>query len=251
MELKSLRKADFITSIIIIAFGIFVTVMAANMPMKAAYGGVQAHWYVAPALFPMCIGCILILLGALLLFVAVKDGGYKKLIDDLKQRTGTSKKLEEKTIRVWVIVLALASFIYLYIPRVDFIVSIAIFLFFICSVFYSESALIFRNITRFYLVQSIVFLILFATGIGGYLIELYPYTMDALAILALIAMVIYARKLMKADGGDVKRIRTALLVAIITPMVLCPIFRYPLLTPLPNEGIIIDHMNVLYYSLKY
>ena len=57
-----------------------------KMPMEAAYGGVEAHWYVAPALFPLCIGVILILLGFLLFFVAIKDGGFQKLKEDIKQK---------------------------------------------------------------------------------------------------------------------------------------------------------------------
>ena len=117
--------------------------------------------------------------------------------------------------------------------------------------FYSESISVFKYLTRFFIIQSAVFLVLFATGIAATLIEIYPYTMDALALLCLVGMNIYARKLIKSDGGDSKRIMTVMLVSIITPMVLCPIFRYPLLTPLPNEGIIIDHMNLLYYSIKY
>ena len=75
--------------------------------------------------------------------------------------------------------------------------------------------------------------------------------MDALALICLIIMVFYARKLIKTDNGETKKIRVSLLVAIITPLILCPIFRYPLLTPLPNEGIIMDHLNILYYAIKY
>lgn len=249
MELKSLRKADFITSLIIIAFGLFVSLMSFQMPMKASYGGVQAHWYVAPSLMPLIIGIVLILFGAILSHIAVKAGGYHKFLEDLRSRTG--KKTDPKRIRVLVVMAALAAFIYLYIPYIDFIVTIATFLFFICSVFYSESKLVFKNLTRYFIIQAAAFAILFSTGIGGMLIEIYPYTMDALAILCLVGMNIYARGLIKADGGDVRRIRTVMLLSIVTPMILCPIFRYPLLTPLPNEGIIIDHMNVLYYSIKY
>ena len=249
MELKSLRKADFISSILFIVFGLFVTLMAFKMPMEASYGGVKTHWYVAPALFPLCIGIAVIVLSSLLLFVAVRDGGLETLISEVKNRTGG--KRDVKKTRVWIIFLSLSSFIYIFIPYIDFVVSISTFLFFICSVFYSRSALIFRNLTGFFLAESVVILILVASGISDFLISLYPYSMDVLALLFLIAMNIYARKLIKKDGLSVKKINTVMWVSIITPMILCPLFRYPLLTPLPNEGIIIDHMNWIYYSLKY
>ena len=249
MELKSLRKADFVSSILFIFFGLFVTYMAFQMPMEASYGGVQTHWYVAPALFPLCIGAALIIMSVLLLYVSIRDGGLSTLIGEIKNRTG--QKIDDKNIRVWIIFLSLSSFIYVFIPYIDFVVSIATFLFFICSVFYSKSLSVFRNITLFFIAETFVFIVLFSLGIGKYLIGIYPYTMDVLALLFLIAMNIYARKLMKKDGLPAKKINTVMWLSIITPMILCPVFRYPLLTPLPNEGIILDHMNWIYYSIKY
>ena len=249
MGLKSLRKADFITSVLVIAFGWFVTIRATQMPMTASYGGVKAHWYVAPALFPLIIGVSLILLGLILGFIAVKDGGLRTLVDGFAEKS--KKKIDEKTIRVWVVAFALGSFIYVFIPKIDFVVSIATFLFFICAVFYSESPRVFKYLTRFFLGETAVLVILFVSGIADILIGIYPYTIDAAALVLLVVMNVYARRLMKQDGLSGKKINTVMWVSIITPLILCPVFRYLLLTPLPNEGIILDHMNLFYYQLKY
>ena len=96
MELKSLRKADFITSILVICFGFFVVIMAMRMPMTASYGGVKNFWYIAPSLFPLCIGGVLILLGGILAYVAVRDGGLRALLEEWKDKT--VNKINEKTI---------------------------------------------------------------------------------------------------------------------------------------------------------
>jgi len=249
MELKSLRKADLITSVLVIAFGLFVMIMAMQMPMTASYGGVQAHWYVAPALFPLIIGAALILLGFILGFVALRGGGLKALLEGIEEKS--KKRIDEKTIRVWVVAFALGSFIYVFIPNIDFFISIATFLFFVCSVFYSESPRVFRHMTRLFLVETAVFALIFASGVSDVLTHLYYYSTDAVALVMLVVMNVYARRLMKLDGLSGKKITTVMWLSIITPLILCPVFRYLLLTPLPNEGIILDHMNLFYYQLKY
>lgn len=249
MELQKLRKADFLTSIIVILFGLFVTIMSLQMPMTASYGGVQSHWYVAPALFPLSIGVGLILLGTVLMIIAVKDGGLRVWLDELKDKS--KKKISEKNIRVYVIMFAIGAFIYLFIPYIDFVLSISTFLLYICSIFYLENRTVFAKLTRFFIMESIILLILLITGIDDMLLGYYVYSLDVLALLAIAAMFIYARSITGNDKELRRKLRTVLLVAVITPLILCPLFRYPLLTPLPNEGIILDHLNLIYYAIKY
>ncbi len=249
MDLVKLRKADFAASIVIILFGLFVLIMAFKMPMTASYGGVANHWYIAPALFPLIIGGALILMGTILCITAVRAGGMHEFFAGLMK--DRKNMIDEKRVRVWVIMFSLASFIYILIPRIDFVLSIATFLFFLCAAFYSEHARLFKYLTRYFLVETLVVLVLIVTGIADFLDGLYPYSMDVLVLLFLVGMFFYAKGLMKRDGLPAARIYTALWVALLTPFILCPIFRYALLTPLPKEGIIIDHMNWIYYTIKY
>lgn len=55
MKKKELRKADFITSILLLLFSVWVIMETLKMPMKDTFGGVQNVWYVSPALFPLII----------------------------------------------------------------------------------------------------------------------------------------------------------------------------------------------------
>ena len=54
LEKEKLRKADIFSGLAIFLFGLFMVLMASEMPMKDSWGGVQNVWYVSPALFPLC-----------------------------------------------------------------------------------------------------------------------------------------------------------------------------------------------------
>ena len=249
MEQSNRRESDLITSIILMAFGLFVLLAAAQMPMTAAYGGVQNHWYVAPALFPLIIGGSLILLSAGMMIISLRAGAAKGITSFLDDRV--NMHVSEKNQRVLVIALALLSFIYLYIPFVDFFIAIMTFLFFISTVFYMENERLMKRLTLYFLIECLVLIVMAASGLMEMVNQGVIAVSDLIFLLAWVGMYIYARVLAKAEGLDRKKIRTVLLVSILTPLFLCPVFRYLLLVPLPREGLILSPMNLLYYAIKY
>ncbi|MBN2049238.1 MAG: hypothetical protein JW760_02235 [Spirochaetales bacterium] len=248
-EKASLRRSDFITSIILILFGVFVILVSTGMPMKASYGGVETHWYVAPALFPLFIGGGVILLGVLLMGTAVRQGGLASLLAAAKRKTGS--RLDERTVRTMVVFLSLITFVYLFIPRIDFMISIMFFLSFVCTVFYAENKRVFTRVTFVYILECAVLVLFYISPLARLLNGLYVYSMDFMALLFLVFLYMQARKVMKRENVPLKKLRTVLFVAVLTPLFLCPVFRYALLVPLPKEGLLIGQMNYLYYSLKY
>lgn len=249
MEQSNQRQSDFITSIILLAFGLFVVIRAFGMPMKAAYGGVQTHWYVAPALFPLIVGAAIILLSAALMGVAIKAGALTALSGSMG--TYFSGKISEKNQRVLVIALALLAFIYLFIPFVDFFIAIMTFLFFITTVFYMENEKLMRKLTLYFAIECGLLILMAATGLLNVVNQGYIAVSDVIFLLAFVGMVVYARRLARAEGLELKKVRTVLIVSIVTPLFLCPVFRYFLLVPLPNEGLILSPMNMIYYAIKY
>ena len=81
MDKTELRKKDFITSLILIAFGIFMILYTlTKVPMKDSYGGVMNVWFVSPGLFPLGIGIFIIILAIVLCNRAIKDGGAKNVL---------------------------------------------------------------------------------------------------------------------------------------------------------------------------
>ena len=77
LEKENLRKADVYSGAIICLFGLWIALQALKMPMKDSWGGVQNVWYVSPGIFPLFIGCIIMLLGGLLCRTALKTIGLK------------------------------------------------------------------------------------------------------------------------------------------------------------------------------
>ena len=248
MEEKKLRQYDFLTSVVLILFGIWELAEAFKMPMKDSYGGVETVWYVSPALFPLFIGGGIILMGIALLINSIRTGGAAAFIAGAKSiKKGA---LDNKTVRVLTVVLALISFIYIYIPNVDFALSIALFLFALCTAFYPDHDEFRKKFIIQFIIGTAVFLILITTGLSDVLKGILKYNMDILALLFYIYLNIAGRRLAKRFDIPVKLLRQLTLTSIIVPLILCPVFRYFLLVPLPVEGGIIKLMNLLYYTLR-
>jgi len=247
MKKKELRRADFITSILLLLFSLWIIVETLKMPMKDTFGGVQNVWYVSPALFPLIISIFIMILGAVLFLHSIKTGGAKYFLDNFSLRY---KGLSEKNIRFIGILLALFSFVYLNIPRIDFFISVTLFLTYFISVFYFDDKDLLKKLTLFYFIGSIIFIILFVFDISKIINSYYGYFIDILALFFYLSYVIYSWRKVRNNQIYKKRLVLSLLVAIITPLILCPTFRYFLLVPLPKEGLIIQIMHNIYYLLK-
>lgn len=247
MSKDKLRKADFLTSIILILFALWVLQETLKMPMKDTFAGVQNVWYVSPALFPLGISIAIFLLGTMLLIHSIKCGGGRQFIEGIKIR---NKGISDSNVRFFSILLALISFVYLNIPRIDFFLSILIFLIFFISVFYFDNKMVSKKLIIFYIAGNIFLLILFLTGIADLLNQLFEYSMDVVALLFFISYTLYTHLLIQNNPELQKKFRVTLIMTIITPLILCPAFKYFLLVPLPKEGGIIGIMNLIRYSLR-
>jgi hypothetical protein len=248
MEEKKLRQYDFITAVGLILFSVWELVQAFKMPMKESYGGVQSEWYVSPALLPLIVGGGLMLLGSILLINAIRTGGAASFIEAVKN--GGNYKLTESTRRVLTVVLALVTFIYLLIPNVDFFLSIALFLFYISSAFYPDKDDFRRSMTLQYIIGMVILLVLVITGLDDLLLGILSYNIDILALLFLVYLNIYSRIKAGIAGVPRKLIRQVTIISLVVPLILCPLFRYFLLVPLPVEGGIIKLMNLVYYAVR-
>ncbi|HUX20733.1 MAG TPA: hypothetical protein VMW69_05810 [Spirochaetia bacterium] len=243
---QKLRRGDFVMSSILILFGIFVIVEAFQMPMQAKYGGVESFWYVSPALMPLIVGSAIILFSVFVLVRAIKDGGARLFFEMISKRT---RGISDAGIRFAAIVIALALFVFLDIPRVDFFLSILFFLLYFISVFYFDNMGLLKKLTIFFVAAHAVLLVIFATGLAGGLNQAFAYTTDVVALLFIVAFWVYARALVARDNLLRKKLRLTLIVSIVVPLILCPIFMYGLLVPMPYQGGILSLMDLVRYSL--
>ncbi|MDA3810967.1 MAG: tripartite tricarboxylate transporter TctB family protein [Spirochaetaceae bacterium] len=248
MEEKQLRKYDFVTAIGLILFSFWELTQALQMPMKKTYNGVQNDWYVSPALLPLIIGLGILLLGIILLVNAIKTGGAASFLESVKEKK--KFKVSNQTIRALTVVLGLASFIYLFIPNIDFFLSITLFLFFVCAAFYLDNDEFRNRMTIQFLIASVILIILLATGLDDLIKGIFKYNLDILTLFYIIYLNIYSRIKSRKIELSAKKLKQVTIVSIIVPLILCPLFRYFLLVPLPVEGGIIKLMNLLYYTIR-
>ena len=154
MEKENLRKADVYSGAIIFLFGLWIVSQALKMPMKDSWGGVQNVWFVSPALFPLFVGSMIMLLGALLTRTALKRVGFKEFKNTA--RWLLSKALFQflnsiSNLRFYTIVVLFLSFVYLNIPRIDFFLCAFLFLFVFITSFYFDNAVLLKKLFFFYL----------------------------------------------------------------------------------------------------
>jgi hypothetical protein len=116
------------------------------------------------------------------------------------------------------------------------------------SFFYFDSRDILKKLFIFYLAGCILFFVLFLAGVDKPLNEVFPYFMDILAFLFLLAYIFYSWILVRGDKILKKRLRLTFIMSIVPSLVLIPSFKYLLLVPLPVEGAFIELMNIVRYS---
>jgi hypothetical protein len=248
MDKTELRKKDFITSIILIAFGIFMVLYTITViPMKDSWGGVMNVWFVSPGLFPVCIGILIIIMGIVLCNRAIKDGGAKKFFEDLSHR---EKDASGKTLRLLGILLVIVAYVYLYIPRIDYFLGTMFCLVVFISFFYFDRPDLLKRLFIFYLVGCLLFLGLFIIGADKQLNKNFLYLMDVLVFLFFLAYIVYCRILIRGDGVLKKKLKITLIMSVVPSLVLIPSFKYFLLVPLPVEGAFIELMNIVRYAFR-
>lgn len=250
MEKDTLRKADIFSGGVIFLVGAFIVSQALKMPMKDSWGGVQNVWYVSPAIFPLFVGAMIMLLGGLLIRTALKEVGWKALTSVksyLFSRDFPRFLALEANIRFYAIVSLLFSFVFLFIPRVDFfLAAIEFLLVFICMFHLEDNALL-KKLFLFYMGQVLLFILFIATGLNERASTLTEHPGDVLFFIFIPAFAVYAKRLCKGDDRLGKKFRTALVVAFVSPLLIGIIFKYLLLVPMPFEGLVVEWMDAVWY----
>jgi hypothetical protein len=250
LKKENLRKADVYSGAAIFLFGLWVVLQALKMPMKDSWGGVQNVWYVSPAIFPLFVGCMIMLLGGLLCRTALKTIGVKAFVETA--RWLSSKALLQflnsiPNLRFYAIAVLLLSFVYLNIPRIDFFLSAVLFLAVFITSFYLDVAELLKKLFFFYLAGVFVLITYFSLGINEPLGRIVPFPADILALCFIIAYCLYAWRLVRNNAELRKKYRTAMIVAISSPFIVGMIFKYFLLVPMPAEGLVVTVMDYFWY----
>ena len=70
---KGMHKADFITALVLLGFGVMVVVQSVQMP-RLEHRGINP--YTIPGLVPGLLGIVMVILGGMLLARSITHGGY-------------------------------------------------------------------------------------------------------------------------------------------------------------------------------
>lgn len=245
-----LRKADFWTSILLFGIGAAMIGGATTFPMTDSYGGVQNVWYVSPALFPLLVAAALVLLSAVLFVNAIMTGGARLALADIRR---ASHRLAERDLRLIAIVALIAGYVYGLIPRMDFFVASVLFLQAFVVAFYVDRPALGKVHVAAFCGISAVLGLLAALGLARARGSDAALLVDVagVAAFAALAAYAYASVVMGPEPAEYRRrLRVALTISLLVPLVLCPTFKYFLLVPLPTEGLVIEAMDNLHYALR-
>ena len=250
MEKDKLRKADIFSGGVIFFFGLWIISQGLKMPMKDSWGGVQNVWFVSPALFPLFVGAMIAILGALLVRTALKEVGVSAFKNVLRWFFSPDLAQFLKTppvMRFYAMAVLFMAFVFLNIPRIDFLLSSVLFLIAFISMFYFDDDVLLKRMFFFYLAGTFACMIFFLLGLSKALESTLPYPSDWLTLIFICAYVIYARTLISKSPQLLKKYRTSLILAVIVPFIICPIFKYFLLVPMPKEGLVVALMDAIWY----
>lgn len=106
MPKENLRKADVVTSIVLVLLGAGIILESTRMPLSGTYGGRPVHWYTSPAFFPMILGALLVLMSVGVFLRAVRDGGHRGLarVVARSMKSLPRSRPARRTLLVWVLV---------------------------------------------------------------------------------------------------------------------------------------------------
>lgn len=107
--MKDNKHYDFLSSVVLIIIGVYIIASGVGIYHKA-----KEPLHVSPGLFPIILGCALILCSILLLISSLKDGGVKQRIEEIKGWAGHTFK-EKATISMIVgtVIMGIYSFVLL------------------------------------------------------------------------------------------------------------------------------------------
>lgn len=241
LEAERLIGWDFVFSIVVLIFSIFVIANSLTMPFSGNVGGVTTVWYESPGLLPLFIGCCLFLAGITVFLKSAREGGRKLFQQHFADVNPTGFLLSGGGI---------LSYIFVFITWFDFFLGSFVFLLFYISLYYLEDDKLSRKLIAVYYGIILLCLTVFFSGLDKVINAQYDYATDFILVAAALLLIfLLAHHASQSNGDAGRKVRIVILVALLFPSILVPAFRYFLLVPMPKEGLIVEQVfNHTYYT---
>lgn len=250
MEIERLRKADIFSGALVVLTGLAIIWQAVQMPMKDSYGGVQNVWYVSPALFPLLVGGMLILLGAVLMRTALRAAGLegvRSVVSFLFSFRLFTFLQQEDNVRYYGIVANLFGFVFVFIPYVDFFPAAILFLLILFCMYYCGDYTSLRTLLQWSVRGIFFFALFFFSGLAEKAALVVPHPGDWLTFMAIALIVCFGFLRLRTNPEQARRFKLSLIIAMAAPLTVGIIFKYFLLVPMPSEGVVIQLLDALWY----
>jgi cellulose synthase/poly-beta-1,6-N-acetylglucosamine synthase-like glycosyltransferase len=199
---------------------------------------------------PLFIGGVIMLLGAMLCRIGLKTLGFETFKGTLRWLTSPDLLRVLKSdvsVRFYAIAILFLTLVFVNLPRVDFFLCAVLFLSVFITMFYFLDDSLLQKFLLFYLAGEVVFIFFFALGLHASSDETPSYAADVLALVFIIAYLVYVWMQTRSQEGLRKKFRIGLIVALATPFVIGPIFKYFLMVPLPKEGLVVAALDYVWY----
>ena len=208
-------------------------------------------WFVSPALFPLFVGAMLVLLGAILMRSAIGSiglAGIKEALAYLGSARLVAYLREKETVRFYGIVIALLGYVFLLVPHVDFFLSSVLFLLLFFTMFYCGDhshlqCTLYGMAAAFALLTPIL-----ALGLDKTLATAIPFPADWLVLCYIIILIAFNVAAFRANQEVRRKLRISLIIGLLAPLTIGVIFKYFLMVPLPSEGLVVVLLDAVWYA---
>ena len=240
MDVTAMRKADLRMGILLFLFGTAVLIGATDFPLTDSYAGVRNVWYVSPALLPLIVSGLILILSLALIANALVTIGWAGAGESF--RIG-SLDLTDRRLRFALIIAVIVTYVYVAIPGVDFLIASTTTLLSLIGGFWFGGRRPVALMLVLVVLAALVQIVLAAVAGSGPLL-------DSFSALAGVVQFYALWRLAAGDRLRQRRAAATVAIALGVSLFLCIAFKYGLLVPLPHEGVVMEFMNSLYYGLR-
>jgi hypothetical protein len=250
---KHMRGADVVIGIIFIILGVLILIGSFQMPLTDSYGGVESVWYVSPALMPIIIGVVMIMLAVTITIYGIKQGGLEILKENRIARKA-QPFFNDETLRFLAVLVPLMGLVYLDLRMIDFCIAVALYLSFTIGVFHFNKPEVLKDTLKLYSLLMVINLIFRVFNLNVMLDGIFIWFTDILALIELVVLYVYMKKQLKKQDDYESvlkhKYQQMMRVSLITPLTIAIIFRFALRVPMPKEGFIMNFMYLIYYAIR-
>ena len=199
---------------------------------------------------PYIIGTGLVLMGIALFFTGLKAAGPAVFRDAFHSLEILFTRLPSPTagsLRFLAVTVSVVTSVFLYLPRVDFVISAAFLLIALMSMFAFEDDGLLKRLLVLYGILAVPMIVYFASGLGARLETAFYFASDIPGGFFLILYILAAGRITGRERGG--RFLRLVLISFAVPLILAPLFKYLLYIPFPREGGVVALMDYVRFDL--